>query len=266
MKWFKHFSSAHDGNSLTKVRMKFGAEGYAVYWYCLELIAGDLGENGNATFELKHDAEVIAYSLKMDTLRVEEIMRYMISLGMFGEHNSTITCLKLAKYLDKNFTRNKQIQDVIDAYKESQTVSDSLKTNPDSLRLSQGDEMRLDETREEQESNPNGLLVDGSADRPAECPHQQIIKLYHEILPMCPPVQQWTDARKAKLRQRWREDAERQNLDWWCRFFTYVAKSAFLTGRTDGGKGRNKPFLASLEWLVTPSKFVKVIEGNYHDG
>lgn len=117
MKWFKHFSASHNNNKLTKVRMKYGADGYAIYWYCLELITSVLGTTPEVTFELSHDAEVIGYNLKVDTLRVEEIMRYMVSLGLFESEESSgrITCLKIAKYLDKRTTRNKTIHKIIDS-------------------------------------------------------------------------------------------------------------------------------------------------------
>jgi hypothetical protein len=80
------------------------------------------------------------------------------------------------------------------------------------------------------------------------CPHQEIIALHHEILPVCPQVRVWTEARAEQLRARWREDPERQNLGYWWRFFGYVAGSKFLTGREPGHNGR--PFLADLEWLI----------------
>lgn len=118
MKWFKHYTSAHDNNKLTKVRMRYGAEGYAIYWYCLELIAGDLGEQESINFELKHDAEVIAFNLKVDTLKVEEVMRYMVQIGLFEEIDNIITCLKIAKYLEKKTTRNKTIHKIIDTAKQ----------------------------------------------------------------------------------------------------------------------------------------------------
>ena len=135
MKWFKHFTGAHSSNDLTKVRMRYGAEGYAVYWYCLEVIAGELGENNNFTFELKHDAEVIGYELKVDQKRVEEIMSFMVDLGLFDNIEGHITCLKLAKYLDKKCTRNPQIHAVIDS-QVSATVPDSPPTVPDCPDLS----------------------------------------------------------------------------------------------------------------------------------
>lgn len=93
------------------------------------------------------------------------------------------------------------------------------------------------------------------------CPHQQIIDLYHEILPVGRRVRAWNETRKAKLRTRWREDKKRQSLDWWRKLFTYIARSDFLTGRTSSN-GR-APFELDLEWIVTPANFVKIIEGKY---
>lgn len=102
----------------------------------------------------------------------------------------------------------------------------------------------------------------GSGD-PPPCPHQEIVELYHELLPANPRVKVWSDERQANLRARWREDEKRQSLDYWRRFLTHVAASEFLTGRaTAPGK---RPFFAGLDWLVLPSNFIKVIEGKYHD-
>lgn len=95
------------------------------------------------------------------------------------------------------------------------------------------------------------------------CPHDEIIALYHELLPMGAQVKTWTDTRRSHLRSRWREDAKRQNLDYWRRLFSHVAASAFLTGRASGRNGR--PFSLSLDWLVKSENFAKVIEGRYHD-
>jgi hypothetical protein len=57
------------------------------------------------------------------------------------------------------------------------------------------------------------------------CPHQEIIALYHDALPTCPHIRDWTPARSATLRARWNEDPTRQNLDYWRRLFDYVAES-----------------------------------------
>jgi uncharacterized protein YdaU (DUF1376 family) len=95
------------------------------------------------------------------------------------------------------------------------------------------------------------------------CPHDEIIAMYHELLPANPRIKSWTGARQANLRTRWREDEKRQSLDYWRRFFSHVAASPFLTGQIEGQGGR--AFLPGLDWLVKPDNFAKVIENRYHD-
>lgn len=92
------------------------------------------------------------------------------------------------------------------------------------------------------------------------CPHQEIINLYHEVLPTCPRVKEWTQARKAKLKARWNENEKRQTLEYWRRLFEYISESDFLMGRTQ------KPFFGlNLEWIVTQANFTKIIEQNYEN-
>lgn len=97
----------------------------------------------------------------------------------------------------------------------------------------------------------------------ADCPHAEIVKLFAHHLPMARQPADWTPARQAALRTRWREKRNRQNLDWWAKFFAYVAESAFLTGKAESA-GR-KPFLLSLDWLLKADNFLKTIEGAYHE-
>jgi len=93
-----------------------------------------------------------------------------------------------------------------------------------------------------------------------DCPHQEIIALYHEILPQCPRVKDWTAARATQLRARWNEDKSRQDLAYWKRFFEYVATCDFLVGRS----GRT-PFFADLEWMTKPANFTKIREEKYEN-
>jgi len=95
------------------------------------------------------------------------------------------------------------------------------------------------------------------------CPHQAIIDLYHQALPTGRQVRIWSDTRKAKLRARWKEDPKRQGLEWWGKFFGYIAESDFLTGKT-ASAGR-RPFELGLEWIVSPENFAKILEGKYEN-
>lgn len=99
MKWFKHDTDAHMDAKIRKLIHKWGPEGYGLYWYCLELIAKDVGAK-NLTFEMEHDAEIIAHDLRMSRDKVEDMMRSMVELGLFENCEGRITCLKLFHRID----------------------------------------------------------------------------------------------------------------------------------------------------------------------
>ena len=136
---------------------------------------------------------------------------------------------------------------------------DSTKRGDDSTKR----EQTVNEAPPNQEpltTNQEPLLkahVASDAGRP-DCPHEKIIELYHSCLPVLPAVKVWSEKRKGYLQSRWREDSNRQNLDYWKKFFEYVSESDFLCGRAGS-------FQADLEWLVNSSNFVKVIEGKYEN-
>lgn len=101
-----------------------------------------------------------------------------------------------------------------------------------------------------------GEQGDSAAPGVPPCPVNRIIDAYHAELPQLPQVRAFPDAARTHLRTRWREDADRQDVEWWRGFFRHVAKCPFLVGqKTD--------FTASLDWLVKPSNFAKVVNGNY---
>lgn len=119
-------------------------------------------------------------------------------------------------------------------------------------------------------TNPVGLVVASDAathtapvgkSKKPDCPHQEIIDLYHKILPQCPQIRDWTAARAAKLRARWNEDEKRQNLTYWKRFFEFIRECDFLVGKAHAKDKR--PFVADLEWIVNSSNFTKIREGKY---
>jgi hypothetical protein len=128
MKWFKHDTDATTDARVKKLILKYGAEGYAVYFHCIELIAGDTSET-NITFELEHDAEIIADNLKIKGTseesgidRVNSIMRYIVSLGLFTEENGHVRCFKIAKRLDSSMTSSNKFRELINLAKSHDSV------------------------------------------------------------------------------------------------------------------------------------------------
>ncbi|WP_330113941.1 replication protein [Pseudomonas sp. JS3066] len=111
-----------------------------------------------------------------------------------------------------------------------------------------------------------GDLISEPVRQPAKveaCPHQAIVDLFHEILPELPSVALLNKTRIQQLQARWRESKVHRDLDFWREYFGMVKSSDFLMGKVRG-RGGDKPFRASFDWLIAPRNFVKVVEGNYH--
>lgn len=106
------------------------------------------------------------------------------------------------------------------------------------------------------------------------CPADDIIALYHELMPLNPRCKVLNEARRRTIRARWKEAAalscapfgysnRDSGLSAWRRFFEICAESEFLTGRATSQPGR-PPFVADIDFLMSPSGFAKCLENKYH--
>jgi uncharacterized protein YdaU (DUF1376 family) len=106
------------------------------------------------------------------------------------------------------------------------------------------------------------------------CPHTRLLELFAKHLPELPQPKSelWQGKPADAMRARWRwvlgakhksgkryAETPAQALDWFDRFFGYVAGSDFLTGRS--GKWTN----CDLGWLMKADNFAKVVQGNYQN-
>jgi uncharacterized protein YdaU (DUF1376 family) len=120
----------------------------------------------------------------------------------------------------------------------------------------------------------SGAKAPVSTAKPPPCPHLKLIDLYGKHLPELPqPKPELWDGKNAQaMRSRWKwlltatkrsgeryAETEAQALDWFDRYFGYVAKSDFLTGRN--GRWQN----CDLGWLMNQTNFAKVVQGNYEN-
>jgi len=244
VKWYKHDANANADAKLKKLRIKYGMEGYGLYWYCLELICDGIDES-NINFDLEHDSEIISHDTGIHYERVQEMMSYMVKLELFEMNQGVVTCMKMAKRLDKSMTSNPKMRQLIDKIRNNHAeVMIPSCVSHDSVMQ---DKTRLDKNKHTTPSAPS-------------CPYQDIVDVYHEILPNLPEVKILSDKRKKYLKSRWLGSKAAQEVGWWRDYFEKVSQSDFLMGRTE-----NK-FQANFEWLITESNFIKVLEGNYERG
>ena len=106
------------------------------------------------------------------------------------------------------------------------------------------------------------------------CPSEAIVSLYHELMPNNPAVKVLNNARRGAIRSRWKEAASldcapfgyssrEEGLKAWRAFFTVCNESDFLTGKVAGQPGK-PPFVADIDFLMSPSGFAKCLENKYH--
>jgi hypothetical protein len=105
--------------------------------------------------------------------------------------------------------------------------------------------------------SPNGK----QGDKAERCQVQELVNLYHEMLPELPRVLKITRARADAIRARWREDLP--SIDQWRNFFGHVRQSDFLMGRVEPERGKRR-FSADLEFLTKAGSFAKIAENKYH--
>jgi len=143
MKWFKHDADANADAKLQNVLLDYGLEGYGLYWYCIELIAGKVDVD-NLNFNLEHDARIIAKNTGSTLQKVEQMMKYFVKIGLFECSENVISCFKMAKRLDKSMTSNPSMRELIHKLKSEN--HDGIMTESDSVMQ---DKIRLDKTRTE---------------------------------------------------------------------------------------------------------------------
>jgi len=161
-------------------------------------------------------------------------------------------------------------------------VEQSQKANPcETLSqgfLNQKQEQEQEQEQEKKEANaslPETCVSDPPAKPPLpDCPVEEIIALYHEHMPDNPRVRVTNSARKGTIKARWREAARLtckpfgyatrdDGLAAWGAFFETCGSSRFLTGHATPQPGK-PPFIADIDFLMSPSGFAKCLENKYH--
>jgi uncharacterized protein YdaU (DUF1376 family) len=153
----------------------------------------------------------------------------------------------------------------------SATLSDDTET--DSGICADGNPSHKPITNNHDLTTPDGVVRAGKPSLP-DCPHLLLIDLYAKHLPELPQPKPelWAGKNAEAMRARWRwvltakkrsgaryAQTGEQALDFFERFFAYVAASDFLSGRS--GKWTN----CDLGWLMKAENFAKVIQGNYEN-
>lgn len=168
---------------------------------------------------------------------------------------------------NNNQSETKNNQDITKtepSEKQSDTDLDldlSIKENTNVFLSKSGD---FDATPEQ------GSLVDTPTHEYPRCPQEKILSLYREILPSLPDVRTLRPNLQSQVRARWNEkchekgfSSQEEGIEYFRKFFAYVAENDFLTGRKNNGQ---RKWRCSYAWLMKAANFDKVTSGYYSEG
>ena len=244
MQWFKHQSDARNSLKLRKVRRKYGADGYAIYWFCLEAIAYEVNKD-NLTFDLKEDAETIGFELSIQEKRVEEIMKYMIEVGLFESSGNVITCLKLAESIDKSMTNSPKMRQWLDA-KTIKNASKNVMTHDDIANTCAELEVEVEVEVEKKKKKNIKNTMSGKPDDV-----QKIFDYWKSRMGKS-GNSKLTKDRRAKIKSRLSEGYTPQQI---CQAIDGCASSTYHMGQNDQGTVYDDLTLicrngSKLEWFI----------------
>lgn len=113
-------------------------------------------------------------------------------------------------------------------------------------------------------STPNTYPKYKSASPKVEaCPYQQILDVYHEVLPMVPAISVLTAQRKTKIKNFWNKFGF--NIERWGAYLTYIKNNcSWMTeARPNGNGGYWK--VKNLEYFITEKCYLMVKEDRASD-
>lgn len=87
-----------------------------------------------------------------------------------------------------------------------------------------------------------------------EIEFESVRELFNQKCPLLPKAEMLTPKRKAAIRSRWHENGGITGFE---KVFEIVNRSQLLTGNNERG------WRASFDWILNPSNWAKIIEGNY---
>jgi len=222
-------------------------------------------DNGNLTRSAK--------KLKMqvfpaDNIDCEPILQELIFQGIVFEY-----AVGNDNYLSiKGFLKHQVINKPSSSSIPKPLDNNQYDTTTGILPESYSTERKGMERKGKEEYNEANASV-GSNQKP-QCPADELVRLYHELMPLNPAVKGLNDARRKTIRARWKEAGlltcrpfgysnREDGLKAWHSFFEVCAESEFLTGRVAPQPGK-PPFLADIDFLMSPSGFAKCLENKYH--
>jgi hypothetical protein len=164
----------------------------------------------NLTFDLKEDAETIAFELAIQEKRVEEIMHYFVEIGLFESSTGVITCLKLAESIDKSMTNSPKMRAWLDT-KSVMTCADSVNT------CAELEENRIEKKRIESNVKSN------KSDKSPSIDYDAVKDCWNRVMVNSPKVSKLNEKRKRLVKRLFNDND--LTIDKFSNYLGYVSQT-----------------------------------------
>jgi len=229
--FFPHDYNARNDRKLIKLASTHGMAGLGVYWCIVEMLYEEAGylpiEYDRIAFELRTDFDLVKSVINdFELFRIDEEKFW----------SETAIC-RLRLRMEKSEKAREAVQERWDRYRRN---TDVLQPN-NGRNTRKGKNSTVKERKGKEES--------------AQIDFDKIVEDYHSLCPALPRVTKLTDQRKSQIRARLKDQGEEKLNE----VFRMAGASDFLCGRKNGD------WKANLDWILNPTNFFKILEGNYNN-
>lgn len=146
MRWFKHSAGMRHDTKVRRVVRRYKAEGYALYNYILESVAEGISVDSPLPV-LEETSEDIAEILQIDSRRVEEIIRFMVTQRLVGiiEGTNVVVVPKMIDHLDEYSRKKGEASPIRRALNNLQSAEQITYTADDIIIDRQGQSTFIDD-------------------------------------------------------------------------------------------------------------------------
>ena len=291
--YFSHDADMRNNRKVKALRRRFSHKGYAVWCFILETLTDA------DYFEIKFDEvtqDLLAADFDITNEELQSIVAYCVKIRLLQMKDDTLYCEALKQRFSGLIEKRRYDYERYLRYKKkAKSVSDTeskineVKTNENEdfhrekdVEIDNEDKFHRENStvkysiennsKEESKGNINislnnissSLHSEDTSGKPAtaqtEFAFTEFLEFSNSEIKTCeaiiPPINSLSKERKRHILARRREYGDEGLKE----MIKKAARSDYLNGNSNSG------WVASFDWLIRPSNFGKVIEGNYDNG
>lgn len=256
VKWIKIVTDIFDDEKILLIESMPERDGIIVIWFKLLCLAGK--QNNGGVFLLNdripYTDEMLATIFRRNLNTVRLALQTFEQFGMIEIVNDTITIPNWGKHqnLDQLESKRQYMREYMRQYREKQQEIACKSDNETNCKTnSKANVSSLDIDIDKERDKDKDII---HADKPqqSDTEIQSVVDAYHTICLDLPKIRTLTKQRRSAVKARISENG----IDTITEAFRKAQASDFLTGKVND-------FKASFDWIMKPSNFCKILEGNY---